>query len=131
MIVFILMAIKIIAGVFQVMFPELSAVATASPLMPLLLWMVSGESAELQVFESGFLLVLYALYLLVLLVAPWLTTAKNSRVAIVGLALVIVLNLLDVVTCLLSALDVWVKVSNVMLSALVIGLSIWKIREEL
>jgi hypothetical protein len=38
---------------------------------------------------------------------------------------------LDVVTCLLSALDVWVKVSNVLVSALVIGLSIWKIREEI
>ena len=131
MIVFILMTIKIIAGVFQVMFPELTAVATITPLMPLLLWMVSGESAELQDFESGFLLVLYGVYLIVLLVAPWLTTSKRSRVAIVGLALVIGLNLLDVVTCLLSALDVWVKVSNVLMSALVIGLSIWKIREEI
>ena len=131
MIIFILMTIKIIAGVFQVMFPELTAVATITPLMPLLLWMVSGESAELQDFESGFLLVLYGVYLIVLLVAPWLTTSKRSWVAIVGLALVIGLNLLDVVTCLLSALDVWVKVSNVLMSALVIGLSIWKIREEI
>ena len=130
MIVFILMAIKIIAGVFQVMFPELSAVATASPTM-LLAWMVSGEGVVLLDFKSDFLIVLYGVYLLVLLVAPWLTTSKRSRVAIVGLALVIGLNLLDVVTCLLSALDIWVKVSNVTFSALVIGVSIWKIREEL
>jgi hypothetical protein len=123
MIVFILMAIKITATLFSISIPSLVSFS-ASSIPMLLVWTTDHSSTELFSFKSIAWLALFALYFITWIVTPWLTTSRRSGVAIVGLSFVLGSNLFDIISCMLSALTIFVKTLSLSFSALIILLSL-------
>lgn len=125
MAVLLLMLLKFFATFFSFMFQNLAAISTVTPLM-LYAWGWS-ENAFVSTASNCLLLA----YPIVFFLPPLLACFKKNRTAIVGLAFVIALNLCDIVTVLLTAASVTLKIVNVLFSALIIGVSIWKIRDNI
>ena len=123
MIVFVLMAIKIITTLFSISTPSLISFS-ASSIPMLLAWITDHSSTELFAFKSAIWVVIYSLFFLAWLISPWLTISNKRAVAIGGLSLVIGLNLFDTISCILSALPILKKTLNLFFSICVIGLSI-------
>ena len=128
MIVFILMAIKITTTLFSIPIPSLT-LFSASSIPMLLVWTTDHSSTELFAFKSIVWLALFALYFVMWIVTPWLTTSRRSCVAIAALSFVLGSNSLDIISCMLSALSILQKLLNISFSVLIIWLSLRGIRK--
>ena len=130
MIIFILMAIKIVTSIFLVSNPQLLSVSIMS--IPMLL----GHILELSYFveKTGLYAILLVVFLLLVflmwIITPWLIISKKSVVAITGITFAIGLNLFDIIACLLSALSIFEKVANISFSVSIILLGIMVIRKN-
>lgn len=123
MIVFILMSVKFVATLFQLSDHTLR-IFSAISVPTLFVWATDDSGVELLAFKSAFWFVLFAMYLLVWIVTPWLTLSNRRVVTIVGLSFVAGLNLLDMIGCMLSALSPLEKTLSSLFSVLIILLSL-------
>ena len=128
MIVFVLMAVKILASVFQFSDFSLGSFSAVSVLM-LFVWVTDDFGESLLNFKSAFWFIMFCGYLLVWVIVPWLTISSRRWLATVGLSCAIGLNIFDIVCCILSALPIVGKVFCLLFSALIIILSLIAIRK--
>ena len=133
MIIFILMAIKIVTSIFLVSNPQLLSVSIMS--IPMLLGHILVLlDTEPFVEKTGLYVILLAVCLLLVflmwIITPWLIISKKSVVAITGITFAIGLNLFDIIACLLSALSIFEKIANISFSVSIILLGIMVIRKN-
>lgn len=127
MIVFVFMAIKVIATLFSISDPSL--ISFSAPSVPMLIvWATDHSATELFAPKSVFCAVLLIIYFLVWIIAPWMAISNRKVISVVGLAVVIGTNFLDVMGCILSSHTISIKALGLLFCVVIILLSIMKLR---